>query len=296
MTGFGAATGLVGRARVHVEIRTVNHRFFNPSVKLPSAYSRWEGDVRERLRQHVTRGHVTLTARAERATNDAQSGIDETRFAEYVSLLNSLKTRYGIAGDVDLATVLRLPDVVVSTAPDADDADGVAAREGSAADLVTIVDAAARALTNMREAEGARLAVYLADRLRIVEDAVARAAERAPHRIVHQRDRLREAVRVLADGVSLDPQRLAQEVALLADRLDISEEIDRSRSHIAAFRGALTGAGGEPVGKRLGFLVQEMLREANTIGSKAGDAEILHDVVLVKEELERIREQVDNLE
>jgi uncharacterized protein (TIGR00255 family) len=296
MTGFGAATGLVGRARVHVEIRTVNHRFFNPSVKLPSAYSRWEGEVRETLRQHVTRGHVTLTARAESATDDAQGGIDETRFAAYVELLTALKSRHKLAGEVDLATVLRLPDVVVSTAPDADDADGIAAREGSAAGLVAVVDAAARALTAMREAEGARLAAYLGDRLRIVEDTVSRARERAPHRIVHQRDRLREAVRVLAEGVSVDPQRLAQEVAILADRLDISEEIDRLRAHIAAFRAALTAAGGEPVGKRLGFLMQEMLREANTVGSKAGDAEILHDVVLIKEELERIREQVDNLE
>jgi uncharacterized protein (TIGR00255 family) len=111
---------------------------------------------------------------------------------------------------------------------------------------------------------------------------------------VEQRDRLREAIRVLADGVALDPQRVAQEVAVLADRLDVSEELDRFRAHIAAFRAALGGDG--EVGKRLGFLSQELLREANTTGSKANDARIMHDVVLIKEELERIREQVDNLE
>ncbi len=296
MTGFGAAAGLVGRTRVHVELRTVNHRFFNPSVKLPSAYSRWEGEVREALRQHVTRGHVTLTARIERSVDEGGAAIDETRFAAYVAHLTALKARYGLAGEVDLATVLRMPNVVALGAPEGEDGSGAAIEGGSAAELVAIVEAAARPLTAMRDAEGARLATYLTERLGVVEAAVARIADRAPRRVVEQRDRLREAVRVLTEGVSVDPARLAQEIAILADRLDVSEELDRFGSHIAAFRDALRGAGGEPVGKRLGFLVQEMLREANTTGSKAGDASILHDVVLVKEELERIREQVDNLE
>jgi uncharacterized protein (TIGR00255 family) len=154
--------------------------------------------------------------------------------------------------------------------------------------------AATDALTAMRTAEGARLAGYLGERIDLVEAAVARIALRAPQRIVEQRDRLREAVRLLADGVALDPQRVAQEVAVLADRLDVSEELDRFTAHIAAFRAALGGEG--EVGKRLGFLSQELLREANTTGSKANDAAIMHDVVLIKEELERIREQVDNLE
>jgi uncharacterized protein YicC (UPF0701 family) len=167
MTGFGTAEGSVGTARVTVEVRTVNHRFFNPSIKLPSALSRWEPDVREALRQRVARGHVTLTARA--------------------------------------------------------------AREGTATSAI-------------------------------------------------------------------DEARVAQEIAILADRLDVSEEVDRFRSHAVAFREALGGTSGEAVGKRLGFLLQEMVREANTTGSKANDAAILADVVTLKEELERMREQVENLE
>jgi uncharacterized protein (TIGR00255 family) len=148
----------------------------------------------------------------------------------------------------------------------------------------------------MRAAEGARLVTYLDERLEVIEGALSRIAERAPQRVVEQRDRLRNAVRELAEGVSVDETRLAQEIALLADRLDVQEELSRFRAHIAAFRAALKAAQPDGVGKRLGFLLQEMLREANTTGSKGNDAAIVADVLLMKEELERIREQVENLE
>ncbi len=138
--------------------------------------------------------------------------------------------------------------------------------------------------------------MFLQERLALVESAIARLTVRAPERLIEARDRLREAVRVLMDGAVADDQRIAQEIAFLADRLDVSEELDRFGSHIDAFRTALCDGAPDGVGKRLGFLVQEMLREANTTGSKANDAGMLQDVVLIKEELERIREQVDNLE
>jgi uncharacterized protein (TIGR00255 family) len=148
----------------------------------------------------------------------------------------------------------------------------------------------------MRGAEGARLVTYLEERMAVIEGALDRIAVRAPDRVTEQRDRLRSAVRELADGVAVDETRLAQEIALLADRLDVQEELSRFRAHIAAFRAALRAAQPDGVGKRLGFLLQEMLREANTTGSKGNDAAIVADVLLVKEELERIREQVENLE
>src|SRR3984957_20337059 len=216
MTGFGSATGTVGRVHVDVEVRTVNHRFFNPAVKLPAAFAAWESDVREVLRSRIARGHVSLTARIRRELSDSPAGIDEGRFATSVAQLRALKERFGLDGDVDLATVLRMPDVFIGSA--SDDEIG-----GAAAELVQLVEVATDGLTAMRVAEGARLAVYLGERIDLVEAAVARIAERAPQRIVEQRDRLREAVRVLADGVALDPQRVAQEVAVLADRLDVSE-------------------------------------------------------------------------
>jgi uncharacterized protein (TIGR00255 family) len=286
MTGFGSAEGAVGSARVSVEIRSVNHRFFNPSVKLPNELSKWEADVREALRHGISRGHVTLSARILRSeAEDAR--IDEDRFGAYVDQIRHLQQRFGLSGDVDAASVLRLPNVIASREDEG---------EGSAAELVAIVDRAVAALDHMRSAEGVRLARYLEARLAVIEQAVHRIDERAPTRLVEQRDRLRAAIRELADGVALDEQRLAQEVAVLADRLDVAEEVSRFHSHFAAFRSTIAVPSPDGVGKRLGFLLQELLREANTTGSKANDAAMLHDVILIKEELERIREQVENLE
>jgi uncharacterized protein (TIGR00255 family) len=291
MTGFGAADGRVGGLRVSVEVRTVNHRFFNPTLKLSGALARWEVEVREALRQRVARGHVTLFARADRDETERPAAVvDEGRLAHYVTQLRTFAIRHEMSYTPDLNALLRLPDVLV--APTADDE----GEEGTATELVAIVDRAVAALGAMRDAEGARLRGVLLDRLAVMEGAYTRIAERAPTRLVEQRDRLRAAVRELADGVALDEQRVAQEIAILADRLDVSEEIDRFGAHVAAFREALADAGGEPVGKRLGFLLQEMLREVNTTGSKANDAAMLREVVLLKEELERVREQVENVE
>jgi uncharacterized protein (TIGR00255 family) len=287
MTGFGQAEGMVGTSRLLVEVRTVNHRFFSPSIKLPSAFARWEGDVREAMRAQVARGHVTLTARIERAPS-ALATIDEARVTEVVAHLRALHSRHGLDGGVDLATVLRMPDVIAVPREEEE--------TGTVAELVAVVNDALRALSVMRAEEGARLASVLNDRLDVMSAALGRIAAQAPQRVIAHRDRLRTAVKELTEGLAIDEQRLAQEVAILADRLDVSEEMDRFRSHVSAFKAALTDGGDEPVGKRLGFLLQEMLREANTTGSKGADATILHEVVAVKEELERIREQVENLE
>jgi uncharacterized protein (TIGR00255 family) len=287
MTGFGAATGSVGNARVSVELRTVNHRFFNPSLKLPSELSRWEGEVREALRRGIARGHVTLVARVERDTlGDAV--IDEQRFTDALAMLRRLRDTHGLDEVVSLATVLRMPQVVRS--------EGVGDIGGTPEEFVAVVRQAIDALTAMRESEGARLGAVLAERIGAVEETLERIATRAPERLVAERERLRAAVAELTDSATIDEQRVAQEVAMLADRLDVSEEIDRFRAHISAFRETLQRADAEPVGKRLAFLLQEMVREANTTGSKSRDAAMTHDVVAVKEELERIAEQVENLE
>lgn len=287
MTGFGAASGPIGSQQVTLELRTVNHRFFNPSIKLPSALSQWEGELREQLRKGVARGHVTATARIERSASDIQA-IDEQKVARYAQLLRGLQQRYGIDGPVDMATILRFPDVL-AIGPDE-------ATAGTITEVQALANEALAALTRMREIEGARLAELLEQRMQVVEAALTRIAKRAPERLIAERERLTKAVRELTQGVDLDQQRLAQEIALLADRLDVSEEVDRFRSHVSAFRETLTSGKKEAVGKRLGFLLQEMLREANTTGSKGNDATILQDVILIKEELERIREQVENLE
>ncbi|HEY8795159.1 MAG TPA: YicC/YloC family endoribonuclease [Gemmatimonadaceae bacterium] len=287
MTGFGAAAGPIGSQQVTLELRTVNHRFFNPSIKLPSALSQWEGELREQLRKGVARGHVTAVARIERAVAGMQE-IDEQKVARYAELLRGIQQRHQLDGPVDLATILRFPDVLASE-PDQENA-------GTPAEVQKLAGEAIDALTRMREVEGSRLAALLEERITTVESALRRIALRAPERLVAERERLKKSVKELAEGVDLDQQRLAQEIALLADRLDVSEEVDRFRSHISAFRETLSSGKKEPVGKRLAFLLQEMLREANTTGSKSKDAAMLHDVVAVKEELERIAEQVENIE
>jgi uncharacterized protein (TIGR00255 family) len=286
MTGFGAAEGDVGGARVSVEVRSVNHRFFNPSIKLSSDLAKWEGEVREAMRKSVARGHVTLFGRVERREADG-GHIDEEQFRSYVEQIRKLQAQLVLGPNVDVGAVLRLPNIIA-----AKDDEVV----GTAAELVAIVDRALVALDAMRSAEGARLAVYLEERLSNIERAVDRIAARAPQRLIEQRDRLRAAVRELTDGVAIDEQRVAQEVAILADKLDVSEEVSRFHSHFSAFRSTLASPSADGVGKRLGFLLQELLREANTTGSKANDAGMLQDVISIKEELERIREQVENLE
>lgn len=287
MTGFGAAEGLVGSARASVEIRTVNHRFFNPSLKLPSAFSRWEGEIRDVLRQKIARGHVTLVARIDRDESTLPV-IDETRLAQYLTALKALQKKHKLAGELDLATLLKLPDVIAAPSDEVDQKAGDA--------LVRIVAKAADNLVAMRRTEGAQLSGFLLERIDAVESRLARIEKRAPVRLKEQHERIKRTVGELIGALGVDPQRLAQEIAILADKLDVAEELDRFRSHLTAFRDTVRSKTTDPVGKRLGFLLQEMLRETNTIGSKANDAPILEDVIAIKEELERIREQGENLE
>lgn len=287
MTGFGVADGLVGGARATVEIRSVNHRFFSPNLKVPGTFARWEGEIREILRRKIVRGHVTLTARIDR---DEATGpmIDEARLTFYLAALRALQKKHQLGGELDLSTLLRLPDVI---AVPTDEVDATAGD-----DLLGIVAMAVDNLVVMRKAEGAQLSGFLLERVEGVEGRLALIESRAPVRLAEQHERVKRAVGDLLGGAAPDPQRIAQEIAILADKLDLAEELDRFRSHLTAFRDTVRGKTDDAVGKRLGFILQEMVREANTIGSKANDAPILEHVIAIKEELERIREQVENLE
>jgi uncharacterized protein (TIGR00255 family) len=289
MTGFGAADGIVGTARVSVEVRSVNHRFFTPSIKLPSAFSKWEPEMRELLRKRVLRGHVTLFARIGSDATDAGPLIDEAKLGQSLGALREIQKRLSIPGDLDIGTVLRLPNLFASGSVEE-------AATGSADELAAIVSKAVSDLLRMRQTEGSQLGRYLEERLIELKKLLARIGDRAPRRLAEQHSKLRENVATLLAGRPLDDARIAQEIAILAERLDVAEEIDRFNGHIAAFGETIRGTQAEPVGKRLGFLLQEMVREANTLGSKANDSAILSDVILIKEELERMREQVENVE
>jgi uncharacterized protein (TIGR00255 family) len=287
MTGFGSASGGSGLTRITVEIRTVNHRFFNPAIKIPQTLQRWEGELRDRMRARISRGHATLLVRFEYDRSDAVA-INDELFAFYLDKLRELGSRHSLPAP-DLSNVLRMPGIISST--NADDA-----AVDDPTEVLALVDAALDAHDLMRSAEGARMRDYMLSRLSIFGDATARIGTRAPVRLQEQFARTHAAVTALLAGLNADEQRIAQEIAILADRMDIAEELARLDSHLSAFRAALDDTSGEAVGKRLGFVLQEMLREVNTIGSKGADAIILRDVVILKEELERMREQAENLE
>ncbi len=286
MTGFGAAEGVVAGGRLRLEVRTVNHRHLNVQVKVPSELAELEPALRERLRAHVARGHVTVSGRwVEEPPLAAAVAVDRVRAAAVVAALREAGKDLGLAGDVDLALLARLPDVLrVSRAEVTPEPEAV----------LEVLDRAAAACGAARDREGAALAGELRGRVAALEALRSRIAERAPERVVAERDRLAAAVRELAGGVAVDPGRLAQEIAILADRLDVTEELVRFRTHLEALARLLDGSGS--VGREIGFVLQELLREANTMGSKADDAAMAQAVIAVKTELEKLREQVENLE
>ena len=287
MTGFGAGEGNAAGGRLRMEIRTVNHRFFNLSAKLPSDLAPLEQELRERLRKDLERGHISVSVRwVETPEREAGLALNLERARVVVARLRELQTSLGLAGEVSLDLVARQPEVLVF--------DGAEAPAVTWADLEPIAAAAIAECKAMRLREGGALGIELAHRLALLEGAARRIAELAPGRLARERDRLRAAVGDLLDGRPMDDARLSQELAILADKLDITEELVRFASHLAACRAAL--AADAPVGKQLGFLAQELGREINTMGSKANDAEIAQQVILMKGEMEKFREQLENLE
>ncbi len=289
MTGYGAAEGAVGERRLRIEIRTVNHRFFNPQVKLPPDLVLVEAEIRERLRQLVDRGHVTVSARwVETPDVDRPIDVDVAQGKRVDEAMRQLKKKLKLKGDVDLAFVARQPDVLVFK-----NADDVPV---SWDQVRPLLERAAGEVEAMRTREGRSLVAELLGRLDALEVSAAQVEARAPARLVAELERLKRNVAELAAGVRVDEQRLALEVALLADRVDITEELVRFRTHVAACRAALGPDGGAAVGKQLGFLGQELLREVNTMGSKANDAVITQSVIVMKGDLEKFREQLETLE
>jgi len=290
MTGFGSAEDRVLRGRLRIEIRTVNHRYFNPQLKLPADLAGVEIEMRERLRQLLERGHVAVTARwVEGPGPERAVAVDLARARQVMAAARELKKKLKLKGTVDLAFAARQPDVITAT-------NGGAGAEQPVqwADVQTIVERAARDVVAMREREGKALATELSTRLDALEAAAQVIEAQAPERLKAEHERLKQAVAELTAQATVDEQRLALEIALLADRVDITEELVRFRAHVAAARAALGSA--QAVGKQLGFLTQELLREVNTMGSKANDARITQTVIAMKGDLEKFREQLENLE
>ena len=291
MTGYGEAERDTPAGRLRLEVKTVNHRFFNASIKTPSGFDPYEKAISDALKGQLGRGHISATLSIDRASAEVDSlpQIDLEQARGYHAALVELRDALDLPGAPDLAMLTRFGDIF--RAPEIDRTAGVEPDE-----IVDMADQAATACRRMREAEGLRLADDLTERLDAIVTQLDRVESRAPERLTAHRDRLRASVRELTEQVEVDEDRLAREIAYLAERWDINEEIVRFRSHLELFRETISADGSEPVGKRLGFLVQEMHREANTVGSKANDADIAQAAVAMKEEIERLREQVENVE
>ncbi len=289
MTGFGR--GMVEKAGLSsvVEIRSVNSRYAEVSVRMPHALSIYEPEVQARVRQRLERGKIQVYIQLHREQREKLPiQVDEEAAAGYSALLHHLKEVAGIQEPLRLEHLLQFSDVFTSSREEEEPL-----TEAEWAVVQEALEQALEAIEKMRMHEGGKLQQDIEERLTSLEECLSIIEERAPERVREAHARLRERVEALLSHERLVPERLETEVALLADRLDITEECVRLRSHLDFFREALSKK--ESVGRRLNFLIQEIHREINTIGSKANDAIIARKVVEMKEELEKIREQVQNI-
>jgi uncharacterized protein (TIGR00255 family) len=293
MTGFGEAQKDLAGGHLRVTLKTVNHRFFNAHLRTPPGFDRFETEIQNWLKGFFVRGHVNVSFTFDRERGEGGKGLPELDLElarHYAGLLGTLRDDLQLQGEVELQALLRVGDLFRTMEPKGSDP------EVDLEALKDVVVEAAERAVEMREQEGGRLEVDLRERLGAMEEGLAAIEARAPARLISERDRLRAAIQELSQQEDVDEERVAKEVAYLADRWDINEELVRFRAHLQAFRDTLGEASGGSVGKRLGFLVQEMHREANTIASKANDLEIGHASVSVREEIERLREQLENVE
>ena len=288
MTGYGSADIERDGQRLSAEIRSVNHRYCEVSLRAPKIVGMFEDQIRQLVQDRYSRGKFNLTITW---TGAGDSGevlkLNEGVADRYVALFRQLETRYGVTSALDIRTIAQLPDVFTW--------EHTAMSDEETWDLVkTLVGKSCDNMSAMKEREGQALARDFEMRLKIVRIELDRVVERAPSRPLEAKERLMTRLKALLDDVEMDPARVAQEIALMADRLDCTEECVRLSAHLDQFRFLIEGS--EMAGRKLNFLLQEMNREANTIGSKSNDVEITRAVIVIKEEIERLREQVQNVE
>ncbi|MEK7348776.1 MAG: YicC/YloC family endoribonuclease [Candidatus Eisenbacteria bacterium] len=292
MTGYGRGEAVAEGLRLTAELRSVNHRFCELSARLPRALAAYEAEARKIVQEKMTRGKLSLVVTWGNDGEEAEEPggtltLDRKTAERYLQLLNEAKGAYHLKGDLDLNAFAALSNVFVwqETARDP---------EFYVKLLRTVVEQATADLLRMKEQEGEHLKRDFEERLEALRSRVALVRERAPQRVRETFEKTRERVKTLLEGFEFPEERVVQEIALLSDRLDCTEECVRLEAHCAQFRRYLNEE--STPGRKLNFLLQEMNREINTIGSKSNDFAIVEQVVEVKEELERIREQVQNIE
>ena len=290
MTGFGRSEYSDGKRNIICEIRSVNHRYSDITVKMPRRYSFAEDKIKQTVKEKLVRGKVDVSINVENLTeNDVVIKLNQLAAGQYYENLKELKEQFGLSGEIDLSLMAGMPDVLKAV-PDVEDED-----ELTKAILVPVAEASAN-LEKMRAIEGARLADDLIKKGETIKGILDQIEERSPLVVKDYMEKLRVRIAELLDGAAEIPEdRILTEAAIFADKCAIDEEITRLNSHLLQLKSILTGSE-STVGKKLDFLVQEMNREANTIGSKANDITITNHMLNIKSEIEKIREQVQNIE
>ena len=288
MTGFGRAELHKKDYKLQVELSSVNCRFLECTFRMPRLLAGAESKVKQIVESVISRGKVTITVNLEESPEVSSAAAIDPDIAEaYYRQLKRLKKRLNLPGEIELGHVVAQPELLVNP-------DRTLGQDRLWPDLERLLRKALAELKKMRAAEGENLRRDLNARLKVIVRLVADIEKRAPLSVAAYKGRLEKRIRELGKGVQIDPQRLAEEVTIYADRADVTEECTRMRSHVGLFSLALKDGG--DVGKRLNFILQEMGRESNTIGSKTIDTQTTTYAITLKEEIEKLREQSQNIE
>lgn len=288
MTGYGRAIEMRSGREITVEVRSVNNRYLDCTVKMPRAFAFAEDAIKKRVKESVTRGKVDvgITVRADRA-EDLQISLNCPVVEGYLHAMQQIAQDYHVTDDISVTALTRLPDVFTVEKAQTDE-------EQLLADLLAVTDRALEAYNHMRQVEGAALAQDLRSRADTILQLVQRVEARSPITVAEYRARLEAKMKEVLASTTIDESRILTEAAIFADKIAVDEETVRLRSHLAQLETMLDDGGA--IGRKLDFLMQEMNREANTIGSKGNDLEQARTVVEIKAELEKIREQMQNIE
>lgn len=288
MTGYGRARETLNKRDITVEVRSVNNRYLDCAVKMPRAYIFAEDAIKARVQKAVSRGKVDVFVTIDTSAADVTVvAVNEPLARGYYEALMQLKTAFSMDGDVSPVALAKFPDVLTVTKADED-------VETVSADICQVLDKALAAYNEMRAVEGRKLAEDIGGRVNTIEAVVGEVEERSPQTVAAYRERLEGKMREVLQSTTIDEGRILTEAAIFADKIAVDEETVRLRSHIAQLRDMLCSE--QPIGRKLDFLIQEVNRECNTIGSKCNDLTITQNVVNMKAEVEKIREQVQNIE
>lgn len=288
MTGFGSEEGETGLGKVSVEARSVNHRYSDINIKLPKRLLPLEGRVKEVVRSHVSRGRVDVSIRLDASGGErVKLQVDLPLAEQYVEALRSLKEKLNLKGEVSIELMTGVKDLITAKEENGD-------IEPYWQEILPILNQSLQKMDAMKRSEGEELARDLRTRLDRIFGGLKGIRERFPLQFQAYQDRLRDRLRSMLAEIEIDPYRIQQEIAFLAERTDITEELVRAESHLRQFDQLLKSE--EQVGRKMDFLLQEIHREFNTMSAKVNDAQISQKVVEIKSELEKIREQVQNME